>query len=508
MTAVLPSTMTLLDFRDWLGQLDRLGDVQRIDAEVDWNLEIGAIIRRSMDLRAPLPLFEQITGIEPGFRALGAPGGLSALPGNTYGRIALALGLPADASGTDLVERLAGARDRDLIPPVVVDSGPCQDNVMLGDEVDLLRFPTPLIHGGDGGRFIQTYGINIVRSVDGAWTNWSINRMMLLDRNRLACLIPPNQHLGIIHAQWREQGEPTPIAVAFGVPPGIAYVGGMPLPERLSEADYVGGLFGRPVELVACRTVPLEVPASAEIVIEGHISHTDTALEGPMGEFAGYINLGAATPKPVLHVSAVTYRDRPILPISAAGKPVEEDHTGWGIPHAGEMLHELRRTGLPVAGCWMVLESANCWFAVTVTQDWPARTGLTAAELGRRIGETIFATKGGFGIPKVLLFEDDVDITDVREVVWAFATRHHPARGEVHFDGQAENNLLVFLEDGEKAAFRGAKAVYLCLLNEHYTAQNRPHEVSFTEDWPAEIQQRVLGRWSEYGYPAPAQDLA
>ena len=487
-------------FRQWLDELEKIGDIQQIDAEVDWNLEMGAIIRRSLDLRAPAPLFANVKGIEQGFRALGAPGGLSAVRGRTYARIALALGLPSDAPGAQLVRTLADARDRPPIKPVVVAAGECQQNVMLGDSVDLLRFPTPLIHDGDGGRFIQTYGVNIVRSVDGKWTNWSINRMMLVDRNRLACLIPPNQHLGIIHEQWRQQGEATPIAVAFGVPPGIAYVGGMPLPEGVSEADYVGGLFGAPVELVACKTVPLEVPASAEIVIEGHVSHTDTEMEGPMGEFAGYISVEPGTPKPVLYVSAVTYRNEPILPISAAGKPVEENHTGWGLPHAGEMLHELRAHGLPVTNCWMVLEAACCWFAVSVTQDWHETTGLSGRELGQRVGDVIFATKGGFGIPKVLLFEDDVDLTDVREVVWAFATRAHPGHGEVYFDGKAENNLLVFVDDDEKAAFRGTKVVHLCLLNEHYDAATRPRDVSFLEDWPSTVQAQVLARWREYGY--------
>lgn len=230
----------LLTFRDWLYALHELGDLQPVDAEVDWNLEMGAIIRRSLDLRAPAPLFNRVKGIEDGYRALGAPGGLSALPGRTFARIALALGLPVDAHGRSRVRALADARERELVAPRILDDGPCQEHVMLGDEVDLLRFPTPLIHDGDGGRFIQTYGINIVRSVDGAWTNWSINRMMLLDRNRLACLIPPNQHLGIIHAQWAQHGEPTPVVVAFGVPPAIAYAGGMPLPEGVSEIEFVG----------------------------------------------------------------------------------------------------------------------------------------------------------------------------------------------------------------------------------------------------------------------------
>jgi UbiD family decarboxylase len=97
---------------------------------------------------------------------------------------------------------------------------------MRGNAVDLLRFPTPLIHGTDGGRYIQAFGMNIVQTPDGKWTNWSVNRMMLLDRNKLTCLIPPNQHLGMIHAQWKAIGRPTPIVVAVGVEPALPYVGG------------------------------------------------------------------------------------------------------------------------------------------------------------------------------------------------------------------------------------------------------------------------------------------
>ncbi|WP_225851166.1 UbiD family decarboxylase, partial [Streptomyces sp. HPF1205] len=190
----------LRSLREFIDALDAIGEIQRIDKEVDWNLELGAVARRSYELRAPAPLFTRIKGIEEGFRVLSAPGGLSARPRYTYSRIALALGLPATARGADIVTALADARAREPVPPEVVETGPCKENVMRGADVDLLRFPTPLIHDGDGGRYIQTYGMNIARTPDGSWTNWSVNRMMLLDRNRLACLIPPPQHLGIIKA--------------------------------------------------------------------------------------------------------------------------------------------------------------------------------------------------------------------------------------------------------------------------------------------------------------------
>jgi UbiD family decarboxylase len=173
-------------------------------------------------------------------------------------------------------------------------------------------------------------------------------------------------------------------------------------------------------------------------VIEGRILHEETAPKGPIGEYPGYLDTSAAKSKPVLQISAVTWRTQPILPVVAAGPPVEEDHTGWGLPHAAMTLRDLKAAGLPVTGAWMVLESACHWMLVAVSPDWHEATGLASRDLARRIGETLFATKTGFGIPKVLLVEDDFDFTDVGQVVWAFASRAHPHHGEVEFPGQAQ----------------------------------------------------------------------
>jgi UbiD family decarboxylase len=492
----------LTDLRAFCDALRNIGHLQDIDAEVDWNLEMGAIIRRSYDLRAPAPLFHRVTGVQAGFRALGAPGGVSADRPRRFARIALALGLDPGASGGDIIEALAAAVGRTPVPPRVIspDASPCKQNILLGDHVDLLRFPTPLIHQGDGGRYIQTYGLNMVRTPDGTWTNASINRMMLVDRNRLACLIPPAQHLGIINAMWKQRGQPTPVAVVLGTEPGLPYVGGMPLNEGVDELGYMGAYFGEPIDVVACETVPLEVPATAEIVIEGHISHTQTIMEGPMGEFPGYRPEPTGTPKPVLNVSAVTYRHDPILPVVAAGPPIEEDHTGWGIPHAAECLHRLRAAGLPVVMCWMVLESANHWLVVSVHSDWHETTGTDSATLARQVGDLLFSSKAGFGLPKILLVEDDVDITDVDQVVWAFATRAHPAHGEVYFRDEAQNNLAVFLDPNEKFAYHVTKVVHNCLLGDRYPPAERPVAGSLANTWPASVQRRVADRWHEYGY--------
>lgn len=493
----------LRSLREFIAELEAIDDLRRIDAEVDWNLEIGAVIRRGYDLRAPAPLFTNITGYEgTGFRVLGAPGALSA-SGHRLARIALSVGLPASASGQEIIEALVAARDAAGVPAAVVSraAAPCKQNVLTGEAVDLFTFPTPLIHGNDGGRYLQTYGMNIARTPDRTWTNWSINRMMISDRARLACLIPPPQHLGIIRSRWADRGERMPIVLALGVEPGLPIVGGMPLPEGVDESEYLGALFGEPIEVVPAETVDLPVPATAEIVVEGHIAVDETVMEGPMNEFPGY-NATEASLKAVFHVSAITHRDGAILPVVAAGPPVEEDHTVIGTTGAAEILYNLRKEGLPVASAWCPYEAAAHWLVLAMETDWHERLGIDSAELADRIAGVLFSGKPGINAPKTLLVENDIDITSLDQVVWAFATRAHPEHGGFHYPNELSDQLAVYLSPEEAHSFRAGKVIHNCLLADLYPPGKRPVKGSLENGWPADVRRRVLDRWkADYGYP-------
>jgi 4-hydroxy-3-polyprenylbenzoate decarboxylase len=287
--------------------------------------------------------------------------------------------------------------------------------------------------------------------------------------------------------------------VALGVEPGLPFIGGLPIPEGMDESAYLGAYFGEALDLVPAETVPINVPATSEIVVEGHISHTDTVMEGPMDEYPGYVGHDGS-PKPVLHVSAITFRNNPILPFSVAGAPVDENHTGWGIPHAAEILYLLQTAALPVSICWMVLESACHWLIVAAAPDWHERTGVDSKTLAGRIGNVVFQSKAGFGIAKILLVEHDFDVTDVAQVVWAFASRAHPSHGEIYFNNEAQNILPVFLDPNEKFAFRVTKVIYNCLLADRYPVVERPLRSDLEHGWPAAIRDRVLAYWSAYGY--------
>lgn len=502
-TPVSIAKQFLPSVREYLDELRDIGEIVDVTTEVDWNLEIGAIIRRSYELHAPAPLFQSVKGIEKGFRVFGAPGGVSRQPGLYLARVALSLGLSPAATGTEIVEALVAARKKPGIPPKRVSSGPCKENVWRGNDVDLLRFPTPLIHAGDGGRYFGTWATVVVQTPDKSWTNWGIARVMLLDRNRLTGIVHPLQHLGMIFGMWKQVGKPMPFAIFQGGPPFAPFVSGMPLPAHVSEVDYMGGYFGTPVEVVRCETVDLEVPATAEIVVEGHLSITDTADEGPMGEYAGYLWPGPGTKRPVYNVSAVTYRNDPILPVVVAGEPIEEDHTAQGIPSSAELLAEFRESGIPATLAWVPFESAQHWLVVTLPRDWRKRTGNTAEELCRKIGTHVFEkSKYGAVIPKVLVMNDDIDATNTAEVVWAFATRCHPGTGEIHFNKESTSPLVAFLESSEKTAGSTCKVVYNCLPPEDW-GDRLPLRTAFAHNYPKELQEKIIRNWTAYGFTPP-----
>ena len=219
-----------------------------------------------------------------------------------------------------------------------------------------------------------------------------------------------------------------------------------------------------------------------------------------MGEFAGYVPLEPVVDKPVYHVTAISHRNNAILPVVAAGEPVEENHTAWGIPTSAVILHDLRAAGLPVTAAWIPLHAVLHWLVVTVPRDWRRRSGVdTTQAFCQRIGETIFKTKAGIVIPKVIVLNDDVDPTNLKELVWAFATRCHPFLGHAVFDHIPAAPLIAYMRTAEKGSATTGKIVYNCLPPDEW-GEALPIRASFRHGYPPEIVDRVERRWSEYGF--------
>jgi UbiD family decarboxylase len=353
------------------------------------------------------------------------------------------------------------------------------------------------VHDGDGGRYVNTWGIMVVRSPDGTWTNWGITRVMAAGSRTMVVMIKPPQDIGKIYAQWQERGEPMPAALVQGGEPAVPFAGGMPLPSGSDEAGFLGGWFGEALKVVRCRTVDLEVPAGAEIVIEGTVSLEEKLPEGPMGEFYGYIS-GRAAPRPVFHVSAITHRDDPVLPVVSAGKPVEEVHTVVAPTHSAEVLRNLRQAGLPATAVWLVPETACTLAVVSVPRQWRQWGGgihTTTRMLTREIAAVVLRPKVGFWVTRVLVADDDIDPTDLRDVLWCFATRCHPVRGQVLFEDQLFTPLHINYAPDEFATLSGPKTAYDCLLTPD--VGHRPVSTAFEQNFPEHVKARARALWHD-----------
>lgn len=315
-----------LSFRSFVDALKADDDLVEINDPIDPNLEAAAITRLVYENDDKAPLFNNLTGMmEHGlFRILGAPNSLRSSKRERYGRLARHLGLPPTTGMREILLKMTSASTLAPIEPTVVATGPCKENSIEGDEIDLTSLPVPMIHKDDGGRYIQTYGMHVVQSPDGSWTNWSIARAMVHDKRHLVGLVIEPQHIWQIQQMWKREGRDVPWALAFGVPPAAIMASSMPIPDGVSEAGYVGAMTGSSLELVKCDTNNLLVPANSEIVFEGTLSITETATEGPFGEMHGYVFPGDSHPWPVYTVNKITYRTDPILPMSACGRLTDE----------------------------------------------------------------------------------------------------------------------------------------------------------------------------------------
>lgn len=166
--------------------------------------------------------------------------------------------------------------------------------------------------------------MHVLRSPDGKWTNWSIARAMVYDKRHLVGLVMLPQHIAQIQEMWKKEGKDVPWALAFGVPPAAIMAASMPLPDGVTESEYIGAMTGEALEVVKCQTNNLYVPANSEIVFEGTLSITETGLEGPYGEMHGYTFLGDSRQQPLYTVNAITYRDNAILPLCVPGRATDE----------------------------------------------------------------------------------------------------------------------------------------------------------------------------------------
>ncbi|KAJ9190768.1 3-octaprenyl-4-hydroxybenzoate carboxy-lyase-domain-containing protein [Paecilomyces variotii] len=498
-----------LNLRSLVSALREQGDLVDIKDQVSPNLEVAAVTRRVYETHAPAPLFHDVAGTDPKtglFKILGAPVGLRKDKRDRYGRMALQLGLPATSSPRDIVQKLIDTKNGKPMPPVRVSDAPVKQNILKGDQIDMTKWPIPRLHSIDGGTYLGSYGFHVVQTPDKSWTSWSISRTMHVanEPRLLTAPVMAAQHLAQVRKTWIDSGaEDTPWALVLGGPPAAAFVAGMPLPAKVSEDGYIGALCGSPVEVVKCETNDLYVPANAELVIEGRISNSKKVPEGPMGEYHGYLFEDQPLDEPLFQVDCVTYRNDPIVPICVAGTAADETHTVWGTAIAAEIMDALEKNNFPVDFVWMPFEAQSCWIVVSVDIKKLATMGIDAEELCRRAGDIIFKTHAGWEAPKVMLVGDDIDITDINEVVWALATRYRPGSDEHVFGDIGGIPMLPYMTRANKSKQlkdpgMGGKSVMNLLLPPEFEGKRDWVRSSFAGAYPEEVTEKVMKRWKNW----------
>ncbi len=430
--------MPYASLRDFMERLEAQGQLVRVAAPVSPELEMTEIQTRLIAERGPAVLFENVVG--EGGRAYGMP-----VLVNLFGSVErVAMGMerkpeelrevgealaflrqPEPPGGwREAMEMLPLLRTAMTMRPKTVSSGPAQDVVLQGDDIDLTALPVQTCWPGEPAPLI-TWPLVVTQGPDPKGDkadnfNLGIYRMQLLGR-RTTLMRWLKQRGGAQHHQrWaKTKSEPLPAAAVIGADPGVILAAVTPVPDTLSEYQFAGLLRGAKVELVDCKTVPLKGPAQAEIVIEGHVSLEDYRDEGPYGDHTGYYN--AVEPFPVFTVSAITRRRDPIYLSTYTGRAPDDPSI------LGEALNELFIPLLiqqfpEIVDFWLPPE--GCSYRIAVVSMRKAYAGHA-----KRVMMGVWSYLRQFIYTKwVIVVDDDIDARDWKDVMWAISTRMDPAR--------------------------------------------------------------------------------
>lgn len=415
-TGSVEKTMDDSGLRSWLQAVDALGELRYVSG-ASWQEDIGMateILQQTKE--APAVLFEDIPGHDPSFRVLV----------NNFGsmrRIALALGLPP---GEDTMTLLHLWRERMRkvvpVPPVFVSDAPVKQNVLRDEEVDMLKFPTPVWHEQDGGRYIGTASADITRDPDEGWVNLGTYRVMVHDKDRVGFYISPGKHGRIHRDKYFERGQPCPVAVAIGMHPLLYLASATESQYGLSEYDWAGGVLGYPMEVFEGEVTGLPLPSDAEIILEGYAYPQESRVEGPFGEWTGYY-ASASREEPVVHVQRIYHRTDPIIVGSPPTRPPDEQSRYRAFLRSTVMFDQLEQAGVPdIRGVWChEVGGSRLWVAVSIRQRYPGHA--------RQVGHLAAAVRaGGYLGRYVIVVDEDIDPTNLEEVVWAMCTRSDPER--------------------------------------------------------------------------------
>jgi 4-hydroxy-3-polyprenylbenzoate decarboxylase len=486
--------MQYKDLRDFITQLERLGELKRISVVVDPKLEMTEICDRVLRAGGPAILFEKPKG--------------SSIPvlGNLFGtpkRVALGMGQESVMALRQVGELLAylkepeppkGLRDAwEKLPvfkkvldmaPKKIGRPPCQERVIEGADVDLSRLPIQTCWPEDAGPLI-TWGLVVTRGPNKPRQNLGIYRQQVIGRNKVIMRWLSHRGGALDFREWQQArpGEPFPIAVALGADPATILAAVTPVPDTLSEYAFAGLLRGSRTELAQCLGSELQAPASAEFVLEGHLAPGETALEGPFGDHTGYYN--EVDRFPVFTIDRITHRENPIYHSTYTGRPPDEPAilgvalNEVFVPILQKQFPEIVDFYLPPEGCSYRLA------VVSMRKQYPGHA--------KRVMLGVWSFLRQFMYTKfVIVVDEEVNARDWKDVIWAMTTRMDPARDTV----MIENTPIDYLDFASPVSGLGSKI--------GFDATNKwPGET--TREWgrplamSAEVKQRVDKLWGELG---------
>jgi 4-hydroxy-3-polyprenylbenzoate decarboxylase/2,5-furandicarboxylate decarboxylase 1 len=425
--------MPYQDFRQFLSALREHGELIDIDRPMNLRSDIGKALKQSYERQGPALQFNSNGTAMP-------------IVAGLYSTRAKAL-LAFEATEDTIYEKVVNGLDHPIDPVGVEGPAPCQEIVLTGTQIDLGKLPVPTYSPADGGPYI-TAGIIVSKDPETGIPDVGHYRFQILDGKRMSFLAQPFHRFGKHLAKCRKLGVKPQAAILIGVDPIIAYTCQVQSSDTTNDWCVAGGLRGAPVELVNCRTIDLQVPATAEVVIEFEVDLDETAMEGPLGEYTGYYT--PASEKPIARVTAITHRHDPIFQGLLTGKPVTENHILKEIPFEASVWRTLKaqfptleRVAIPASGgvsFYVVL-------SIRPRYEGEARQAIMAAmALNIR--------------PKwVIAVEPDINIFNPAEVEWAMCFRTRPSHDVFVVDHTPAGPLDPSVDDHVQLAARESSTV-------------------------------------------------